>query len=149
MSEIRFYHLENHRLEQALPGLLGKALQNDKRIIVRGTDKDRLKQLSEYLWVHNPANFIPHGMKEDGFEADQPVFLTAEEENPNKADMLVLIDGAKTADFSAFSLICLMFDGRDETALAHARSQWKALKDQGHDMTYWQQGENGWEKKAA
>lgn len=149
MSEIRFYHLENQRLEQALPGLLGKALQTGKRIIVRGSEKERLKQLSEYLWVHNPANFTPHGMKEDGFEADQPVFLTTEQDNPNKADMLILIDAAESADIGDFSLSCLLFDGRDETALSHARSQWKALKDQGHDMTYWQQGEKGWEKKVA
>jgi DNA polymerase-3 subunit chi len=34
-------------------------------------------------------------------------------------------------------------------ALAEARSQWKALKEAGHAVTYWQQDENGrWSQKA-
>jgi len=41
-----------------------------------------------------------------------------------------------------------LFDGRDEDAVTSARARWKALKDEGHDLTYWQQGERGWEKKA-
>ena len=31
--------------------------------------------------------------------------------------------------------------------MAQARTQWKAWKDEGHALTYWQQGERGWEKK--
>ena len=30
-----------------------------------------------------------------------------------------------------------------------ARARWKVLKDQGHALAYWQQGEaGGWEKKS-
>ena len=33
----------------------------------------------------------------------------------------------------------ILFDGNDPQALALAREQWRALKEQGHDATYWQQ----------
>jgi DNA polymerase-3 subunit chi len=42
-----------------------------------------------------------------------------------------------------------MFDGNDENELNDARAQWKALKDAGLPMSYFQQTESGgWEKKA-
>jgi DNA polymerase-3 subunit chi len=42
-----------------------------------------------------------------------------------------------------------MFDGNDEAALAAARARWKAAKEAGHTLTYWQQTEKGWEKREA
>ncbi len=35
-----------------------------------------------------------------------------------------------------------------ETAVAAARLRWTAAKAAGHQVTYWQQGERGWQKKA-
>ncbi|MFQ5983752.1 MAG: DNA polymerase III subunit chi, partial [Woeseiaceae bacterium] len=39
-------------------------------------------------------------------------------------------------------------DGNDAAALAAAREEWRRLKEAGHDLTYWQQAEDGrWQKK--
>ena len=47
----------------------------------------------------------------------------------------------------AFVLAILMFDGRDEAALAHARGQWRRLKDQGRAISYWRESDDGgWEQ---
>jgi hypothetical protein len=43
----------------------------------------------------------------------------------------------------AFDLVILMFDGRDEAALAHARGQWRRLKDQGRAISYWRESDEG------
>ena len=41
-----------------------------------------------------------------------------------------------------------MFDGRDEAALAEARSEWRRLKDQERAISYWREtDEGGWEKR--
>jgi DNA polymerase-3 subunit chi len=46
-------------------------------------------------------------------------------------------------------LVCEMLDGRVDTQIIDARKRWKVYKDDGHDLTYWQQDENGkWDKKA-
>ncbi len=149
MTEIRFYHLENQRAENALPALLTKALENGHRIIVKTQDKESAKQLSEYLWVFDPATFIPHGTKSEGFEADQPVYLTHEDDNPNNADTLITLDSAESASYENFKLCCKIFDGRNENVLKKMRDDWKALKSSTHTLTYWQQGAKGWEKKAS
>ena len=49
----------------------------------------------------------------------------------------------------AYERVAILFDGEDDRALAIAREQWRAVKERGHEATYWQQDERGrWERKA-
>ena len=85
----------------------------------------------------------------DGDPMSQPIFLTSEAENPNAATMLVRLSGAEASPADdAFDLIVLMFDGRDEAALAEARSEWRLLWDnEERAISYWREtDEGGWEK---
>ena len=79
----------------------------------------------------------------------QPVLLTTAMDTPNAAQALFLIDGAEPGDLSPHERCIVLFDGRDESALAGARTRWKAFKAGGHPVSYWRQGEQrGWEKIA-
>ncbi len=40
-----------------------------------------------------------------------------------------------------------LFDGADAAAVAAARLRWAEAKAAGHALTYWQQGERGWERR--
>lgn len=149
MSEIRFYHVEHQTLDQVLPQLVTKALQNNHRIVIHTANDNAAESLNTHLWTFNPNSFIPHGTKKDGHETDQPVWVTATEENPNEADVLILTAGQDNNALESYHLVCDMIDGRNEDAVTAARARWKAYKDAGHTVTYWQQGQNGgWEKKA-
>ena len=149
MTEVLFYHLQNAPLERVLPDLLERSLQRGWKAIVRAGGKERLDALNNTLWTYKEESFLPHGTAEDGPPELEPVFLTTEEENPNGAAVIFLVDGAEPGDISGYERCVLMFDGRDAEAVATARTHWTALKDAGHDTTYWQQSEAGkWEKKA-
>jgi DNA polymerase-3 subunit chi len=79
----------------------------------------------------------------------QPVFLTTAEVNPNHAAIRFFVDGANPGDISGYERVVVMFDGHDEEQLSQARAQWKKLKDEGGELTYWQQTETGgWKRKA-
>jgi DNA polymerase III subunit chi len=148
VTEIRFYHLEQRRLDQALPSLLERALEDGRRVLVRAASDEMVAALNERLWTYDDASFLPHGAAGDGDPMTQPIFLTSELENPNAATMLVRLSGAETgAADDAFDLVALLFDGRDEAALDHARGEWRRLKDQGHTISYWRESdEGGWER---
>lgn len=115
-------------------------------MVVAGSP-ERVETLNGALWTYDDRSFLPHGSARDGFAEDQPIWLTTEVENPNRATMLVLTDGAAAADIAAWPSAVEIFDGNDENAVAAARARWSAYKAAGHTLTFWRQNDRGrWEK---
>lgn len=149
MTEIRFYHLQHQTQSQVLSVILSKALDRGHRIIVKMRDDAEVMQFNDYLWAFSADSFLPHGSAKDGNNKVQPVFITAVDENPSNADVLILCQGAKSDQQANFTLCCEMLDGHDQQAISDARVRWKEYKEQEFDVTYWQQSDaGGWEKKA-
>jgi DNA polymerase III subunit chi len=149
MTEIRFYHLRTRTLEQALPEILTKAMGQGRRVVVKTPDMAAAERLNDHLWTWKPDSFLPHGVKGDDFPEDHPVWLTDADENPNKADVLILTGGAQADSTASYGLCCEMLDGGNEDAVAAARRRWKKYSEQGFAVTYWQQNDKGgWEQKA-
>lgn len=149
MARIGFYHLVRQPLEQVLPKLLEKALSSGAKVVVLAGSNERVEFLADHLWTYGDASWLPHGTAKDGNAALQPIWLTATEENPNQASILVACDGASPRVLEQWERCLDLFDGNDEHAVAAARSRWKTWKDQGHELVYYQQTERGgWEEKA-
>ena len=151
MTEVLFYHLEKRSLEDVLPGLLERTLARGWRALVRTESSDRAAAIDTLLWTCDEEGFLPHAQKGDGDASAQPILITVEPGNPNRADVLFLVGGMTPDDRNedAFSRIVVLFDGRDATALSTARSAWKTVKELGHEVTYWRQSVQGkWEKQA-
>ena len=148
MAEVGFYHLLSTPLERALPKLLERARAHGHPVVVRCGSAERVAQLDAVLWTYEEASFLPHGSARDGAAARQPIWLTDGDENPNRATMLVLVDGVEAGDLAAFARCADMFDGNDEDAVAAARERWRRARAAGHELTYWQQTGAGWERRA-
>jgi DNA polymerase-3 subunit chi len=149
MTDILFYQLGRQPLDRVLPGLLEKTLERGWRAVVQVGGEERLESLDALLWSYREDSFLPHGTVKDGFADQQPIFLTTGDGNPNGAHVRFLVDGADCSERDGYARIVYLFDGRDEDGRAKAREQWKAAKDAGFSVTYWQQNEKGrWEKKA-
>lgn len=117
--------------------------------VVLGDTPERVEALNTLLWTYDPASFLAHGTAKDGDPENQPIFLTTEDENPNEAQVLVLLDGREVSALDTYQRVLDIFDGNDEGAVAAARSRWSAYKAGGHSVTYWQQKpEGGWEQGA-
>ena len=147
MTEILFYHLTRQPLEKALPALLEKCLERKWNVVVQASTPERVSALDDALWTYSDESFLPHGSGADG--ADEPVWLTTADDNPNGAAVRALVDGAAPPDLSPYARALILFDGHDQEALDAARGQWKTLKAAGHAVTYWKQGDDGrWRKEA-
>lgn len=146
MAEIGFYHLTRTSLDVALPKLLGRVLATGGRAVVKAASEERVAALDTALWLCPDPDWLPHGTRATG-EADlQPIWLTTDDEAPNGARHLFLVEGVTSARLDAFERVFDLFDGRDEDAVAAARTRWTAAKADGHALTYWRQTERGWEK---
>jgi DNA polymerase-3 subunit chi len=147
MTEIGFYHLQSTPLERALPKLLERSLAAGYRIVVMAGSRERVEHLDALLWTYDDSSFLPHGSQRDGQAEHQPIWLTEADENPNRADMLVLTDGASSTHLAEFRRCLDLFDGNDEAAVAAARERWRLAKAASHELTYWQETGGGWAKK--
>jgi DNA polymerase-3 subunit chi len=148
-TEVFFYHLERHSLERVLPSLLERTLERGWKAIVQVGSAERLGALDTYLWTYREDSFLPHGTVRDGPPDLQRVLLTTAEDNPSGAAIRFLVDGAMIGHFGGYLRVVVIFDGADRSAVEAARAQWKAARDEGCAVTYWQQTEAGrWEKRA-
>lgn len=148
MTEILFYHLEQHPLERVLPVLVEKSLERGWRAVIEASSPERLQSLDDVLWTYRDDSFLPHAVAGTYNDNAQPVLLTTETDNSNAADIRFFVDRAVPVSGEGYVRLVYMFDGHDPNAVAEARTAWKALKS-GNDLTYWQQNETGgWEKKA-
>ncbi|MGO8831669.1 MAG: DNA polymerase III subunit chi [Roseiarcus sp.] len=148
MTEIRFYHLQRRKPEEALPAILEEALEQDLRVVVQAPDREWIEALYERLWTYSDESFLPHGTARDGEPETQPIFLTTGEDRPNGAGWRILLGGARAAPIldsepTDYQRLVILFDGADEEARTAARAQWAELKAAGHAPSYWREDESG------
>ena len=109
-----------------------------------------MEQLDKDLWSYEEKAFLPHGSKKMGFESDQPIYLTCENDNPSSAKLLFLLNDASSEGIESYDRVLNMFDGHSEEMIKRARERWKLYNDMGHRLKYFQQNESGvWEMKLA
>ncbi len=151
MPEVLFYHLSQSPLELTLPGLLEKSRARGWAALVRAQSHARLVWLDQKLWALDDASFMAHGVAGGQHDVLQPILLTLGGDNPNHAEILFAVDGASVdlSEIKTFTRVCIIFDGSDDRALAHARGQWTQITKAGFAATYWAQQDGRWQRKAA
>lgn len=149
MAEVLFYHLEHRALEGVLQGMLAKVLERGQRAVVQTGTVERAEALANYLWISADDAFLPHGTRLDGYADLQPIWLTDGQETPNGATVRFYVDGALAEDLTGIERAAIIFDGRDSEAVERARQDWKRFRAEGHQVSYWQQDEQGrWNNRA-
>jgi DNA polymerase-3 subunit chi len=150
MGAAYFYHLTSASVEQTLPMLLTKSRSAGWVVEVRGRDRPAMERLDQALWGGPAEEFLPHGLAGGDHDAEQPILLTIGTGAANAPTCLMSVHGGDISadEVQAAERTCVLFDGHDGDALAHARVQWKTLTDAGCSAQYWSQDSGRWEKKA-
>ena len=119
MTEVLFYHLQNMTLESVLPPLLEKSLERGWRVVVQSTSQERAETLDAHLWTYSDDSFLPHASSRVADAQDQPIVLSIEEGNPNRANVRFLVDNAALpADCDSYERVVLVFNGDDPDAVS-------------------------------
>lgn len=149
MTEVLFYHLQNMLLENVLPPLLEKTIERGWRAVVHTTSEERVDALDAHLWTYRDDSFLPHATWRIEDACEQPIVLTIDGHNPNRATVIFLIDSAPLPESpEAYERLVLVFDGDDGVALDGARAVWTECKSRGLEVTYWQADERGrWQRR--
>ena len=149
MTEVLFYHLQGTSVENVLPPLLEKSLERGWRVVVQSTSLERTEALDAHLWTYREDSFLPLATWQAADVEEQPVVLSMEDGNPNRANVRFLIDNAALpVDPASYERMVLLFNGDDQDALNAARAIWTDCKSRGFDVTYWQADELGrWRRR--
>src|SRR5947209_3909021 len=134
-----FYHLESQPLHKVLPVLVEKTLGRGWRACLRFSTIERLETIDSALWTYRDESFLPHGTARDQSPERQPVLLTLDDANPNRAEILFLLEAAIEREPTRFSRIIRLFDGADDEAKTLARGEWREAKAHGFEVSYWRQ----------
>ena len=144
MAEISYYHLTRSKVEDALPIMLEKSVERKYRVVVQVGSQERCEAIDALLWTHKEDSFLAHGAEgADDNPQEQPIWITPNDDNPNDANVLFLIDNANVNNPEQYQRVIRMFDGHDTDAVTKARELWKQEQDSGHKLEYLQQDDNG------
>lgn len=149
VGDVYFYHLTRQTINEALVPLLNKCLDNNWRVLVRGTDLSLLEALDEKLWEGSDNIFLPHGLWGGPHDLDQPILLVPEGQTTPHDCLICISDASVTIkEVSAAKRVCIIFQDDSPKDVEHARNQWKSLTDEGLTAKYWDQLSGNWELKA-
>jgi DNA polymerase-3 subunit chi len=146
VTEVGFYHMTRSSSEETLPSLLGHTLTAGKRAVVRAGSQTRVDALDLALWRAPEPVWLPHGTAAIGQAEWQPIWLTCEQDVPNRATYLFLVDGTVASDTERFERVFDLFDGNLPDQVVEARARWATAKALGHTVAYWRQEPKGWKR---
>jgi len=146
--DISLYQVTAMPVERVVAQLLEKTQDARQRAVVLGESEEKIEQISHFLWTYAQQSFLTHGTRKDGRAEHQPIWLTSQMENPNKASLLILIDGREDIALSSFERCFDVFDGTHPSFLALAKDRQKKYEQGGHNVVFWRQESSGrWEKE--
>ena len=141
--QVDFYQLKRDPVEQVLPAIAQRLMDQGDRLFVVDGREGGLPRLSRALWDWRPESFLAHGLAGDEGPDLQPVLLSGEMVDPaNGARHIALVDGVWRDEALSFERAFYFFD---DGTLEPARACWRMLKGR-EEVTprFWRQEGRRW-----
>ena len=139
--EINFYQIDDVLYKSIAPLLL-KVLEENKKALIYCQDEQQISEIDNGLWSFSKTKFLPHGTKNDKIDlAKQPIFITNQLENYNKANYLVMLFEVEEQFFKQFEKIFYFFGSGN---IADARKLWGKYKNQSCSLNFYKKDDAGW-----
>ncbi|MDR1031821.1 MAG: DNA polymerase III subunit chi [Holosporales bacterium] len=139
-------------VDRICAALLEKVFGTGARAVVFSPFIERVRALDSLLWTFRPGSFVPHGSSESASQPTvQPIWLTDRQENPNNAQILMLVDFCEAlgdADITmlGFSKVIYIASGSDADGPCKLKSLCDGISEP-DSAVFWRQGKNGdWQK---
>lgn len=145
--QVAFY--EGAEPRYVAPRLVEKMYAQKQRGVLLIHDTHTYQDINDVLWTFSKVSFIPHGGKEDGLAPeDQPFWLTSTLENPNHANVLILlgenIDTLDKVKSLGFDRVVSIFIQPHQGAI----DQYASYQSAGASVQWWVNTTGGWQNKA-
>jgi DNA polymerase-3 subunit chi len=141
---VDFYQLSRDPVEQVLPQIAARILDEGERLLVVSSQDAQLDRISQRLWDAGPASFLAHDRAEAPLPEVQPILLSSACDAVNGAHRVALTDGLFREEALGFERTFYFFD---PDTVAGARDTWRSLsKRDGVEIHFWRQDGGKWRK---
>lgn len=130
MTTIDFYFNAADRLQVACR-LAGKALAQNKRVLVYAPQPDLAQRIDRMLWTWPAIGFVPHCMAEDPLAGETPVLIATDAGVAPPADVLLNLAPECPGFFEGYErLLEIVSPEEDDRRAARSRYAW--YRDRGY-----------------
>lgn len=144
---VDFYQLSRDPVEQVLPAIAQRLMDEGERLLVIDGRAGALERLSTALWSWRPDSFLAHGTTDGEDAALQPVLLSsgeggADDAPANAARHVAFTDGIWREEATQYARAFYFFDAE---TLESARACWRRLRGlDGNELHFWRQEGRRW-----
>lgn len=140
MTRIEFYSNVTDK-QHLLVSLVEKALLKHRQVTVLTENVKSATDVSDGLWQHEPASFLPHVMAEHPHAAKTPIIIACKENAAGQMDKLIqdeLLINLTEQEPQLFSRFTQLIEivGNDESDKLSARQRYKFYRDRGYEIQH-------------
>ncbi|WP_070150926.1 DNA polymerase III subunit chi [Sphingobium phenoxybenzoativorans] len=141
-----FYQLSRDPVDKVLPAIAQRIIAGGGRLLVVAAEPERLDEIGQSLWSHQPASFLAHGHAQGENPSIQPILLSGKVEPSNGARYIALADGLWRDEALTFDRAFYFFDAMTIEA---ARANWRIVsKLEGVEARFHRQEGGRWIRAA-
>lgn len=101
MTRLVLHNLQSDKRAGELARLIESLASAGHRLVVWVADEGRRKIFDDWLWTFDKGSFVPHTVWQSAMgEVEDPVVLSGDEGNPNRATVLVIGDDLPPEDWA-------------------------------------------------
>ena len=144
--QVNFRNLCGRPLELWVAYLAAEYFAAGKQVLIRAASEERVRSLDQALWTYDRASFLPHAVDDAGAADRQPIVITMAAANPNKADIVILVDDVAVPPDVEWDCVDYVFERSDPAGREAGRQQWRVWREQGLEPVYWETDAQGWRR---
>ena len=140
MTRIEFYSNVADK-NQLLLSLTAKALAKHRQVTVFAEDTKAAADVSDCLWHHQPASFLPNVMADNTHVPKTPIIIVCKNNAAGRMDhvlqdeILINLTLKEPPFFSRFTHLIEVV-GDDESDKLNARQRYKFYRDRGYEIQH-------------
>jgi DNA polymerase-3 subunit chi len=134
MTSIDFYFNADDRLQVACR-LAGKALAQNKRLLIYAPDPQTAQRIDRLLWTFPATGFVPHCALHDPLAAETPVLLGSDDGTPLQCEVLLNLADQPPPHFERFERLLEVITSAEAERSA-GRSRYAFYKQRGYAVSH-------------
>ena len=145
-TKFSFYNVTNPEVEKSACRLIEKIFYANLTLLIIVSDREILDSINKTLWTFSSKSFIPHASIYDEFPSAHQIIISDNFEESQKyienIDVVLYYNNITNHPKKDIDRIIYLFPEGEKELLLNARAKYKELKQDGSEISYYQQQED-------